>query len=119
RLRPRLHPTPARGHGRNLANRGLLELFATIAASATHPAHPAHAFIKRRHTDNLASDLQQAIDSGDVAPLTPAEIDIEVRLVAAVLEESRCAGSLTVYDVTASAETYIHRTVTAWRSSRR
>ena len=42
------------------------------------PSHPAHDFIQRRYTDNLATlatQLQQAVDTGDVAPLTPAEID--------------------------------------------
>jgi len=73
----------------HLSNRGLLELFTTIAAEASSPAHPAHAFIQRRYTDNLATlatHLQQAVDTGDVAPLTPAEIGIEVRLVTAVLD---------------------------------
>src|SRR3954463_12400968 len=73
----------------HLSNRGLLELFTTIAAEATNPAHPAHAFIQRRYTDNLATlatHLQQAVDAGDVAPLTPVQIDIEVRLVTAVLD---------------------------------
>src|SRR3954447_12013208 len=36
-------------------NRGLLELFTTIAAEASSPAHPAHAFIAQRYTANLAT----------------------------------------------------------------
>src|SRR3954462_1457057 len=32
----------------HLANRGLLELFTTIAAEASNPTHPAHPFIQRR-----------------------------------------------------------------------
>src|SRR3954467_525042 len=40
-------PEVMAGH---LSNRGLLELFATIAAEASSPAHPAHAFIRRRYT---------------------------------------------------------------------
>src|SRR3954451_23740804 len=60
----------------HLSNRGLLQLFTTMAAEASSPAHPAHAFIQRRYTENLATlatHLQQAVDAGDVAPLTPAE----------------------------------------------
>src|SRR3954447_17717342 len=56
----------------HLSNQGLLELFTTMAAEASNPAHPAHAFIQRRYTDNLAtlaSHLQRAADAGDVAPL--------------------------------------------------
>src|SRR3954462_233352 len=107
----------------HLSNRGLLELFTTIAAEATNPAHPAHAFIQRRYTDNLATlatHLQQAVDTGDVAPLTPAEIEIEVRLVTAVLDGIGLQWLLdSSTDVTASVETYISRTVAAWSSSHR
>ena len=52
--------------GAHLSNRGLLELFTTIAAEATSAAHPAHAFIQRRYADNLATlatHLQQAIEA--------------------------------------------------------
>ena len=65
----------------NVSNRGLLELFITMSAEASSPTHPAHAFIQRRYTDNLATlagHLQQAVGAGDVRSLTPAEINIEV-----------------------------------------
>ena len=105
------------------SNRGLLELFTTIAAEASSPAHPAHAFIQRRYTDNLATlatHLQQAVDTGDVDPLTPAEIDIEVRLVTAVLDGIGLQWLLDPStDITASVETYISRTIAAWGKSRR
>ena len=58
----------------NVSNRGLLELFITMSAEASSPAHPAHAFIQRRYTDNLATlagHLQQAVDAGDVAAAHP------------------------------------------------
>src|SRR3954451_20607697 len=66
--------------------RGLLELFTTIAAEASSPTHPAHAFIEQRYAANLATlagHLRQAADVGDVAPMTEAQIEIEVRLVTA------------------------------------
>jgi AcrR family transcriptional regulator len=109
--------------GAHLSNRGLLELFTTIAAEASSPAHPAHDFIQRRYADNLATQathLQQAVDTGDVAPLTRAEVDIEVRLVTAVLDGIGLQWLLDpATNVTASVETYINRTVAAWRTSRR
>ena len=84
------------------------------------PRHPAHAFIQRRYTDNLATlagHLQQAVDAGDVAALTPAEIDIEVRLVTAVLDGIGLQWLLDPStDVTGTVGTYINRTVAAWRS---
>ena len=75
--------------GANLENRGLLELFSTIAAEASSPTHPARAFIQRRYTDNLATlarHLREAVDAGEVAPFTDADIQQEVRLVTAVLD---------------------------------
>jgi AcrR family transcriptional regulator len=104
----------------HLANRGLLELFTTIAAEASSPAHPAHAFIQRRYADNLAtlaSHLQQAVDAGDVAPLTAAQIDVEVRLVTAVLDGIGLQWLLDPStNVTASVEIYLNRTAAAWRT---
>src|SRR3954449_818577 len=109
--------------GAHQSNRGLLELFTTIAAEASSPAHPAHAFIQRRYTDNLATlatHLQQAVDTGDVAPLTPTEIDIEVRLVTAVLDGIGLQWLLdSSTDVTVSVETYTTRPAAAGQRSRR
>src|SRR4051812_42209206 len=61
----------------HLRSPGLLELFTTLAAEASNPGHPAHAFIQHRYNQNLATlaaHLQQAVDTGEVAPLAPAEI---------------------------------------------
>ena len=108
-------PEVMTGH---LRNRGLLELFTTIAAEASSPAHPAHAFIQRRYTDNLATlatHLQHAVDRDEVAPLTPDEIEIEVRLVTAVLDGIGLQWLLDPStDITASVTTYIDRTITTW-----
>ena len=105
----------------NVSNRGLLELFTTMAAEASSPAHPAHAFIQRRYADNIATlacHLQQAVDAGDVAALTPAQIDIDVRLVTAVLDGIGLQWLLDPStDVDGTVETYINRTVASWRSS--
>jgi hypothetical protein len=94
-----------------------------MAAEASSPAHPAHAFIQRRYTDNLAtlaSHLQQAVDAGDVLPLTPAEIQIEVRLLTAVLDGTGLQWLLdSSADVNATVETYISRTLAVWRGSQR
>ena len=108
--------------GAHLANRGLLELLSTIAAEASSPSHPAREFIQRRYTDNLATlatHLRQAVDTGDVLPLSPAEIDIEVRLVTAVLDGIGLQWLLDPStDVVASITTYVTRTITGWCSGR-
>jgi len=101
------------------SNRGLLELFATIAAEATNPGHPAHSFIQARYTDNLATlttHLQQAVDAGHVAPLTPVEIHVEVRLVTAVLDGIGLQWLLDpATDVVTSVSTYVERTIAGWQ----
>lgn len=106
----------------NLATRGLLELVSTIAAEVSSPSHPAREFIQQRYTDNIATlarHLQQAVDAGDVAPLSPAQIDVEVRLVTAVLDGIGLQWLLdSSTDVVESISTYVDRTILGWRSSR-
>jgi hypothetical protein len=103
--------------GAHLAKRGLLELFSTIAAEATSPSHPAHKFIQQRYTDNLATlatHLQEAIAVGEIAPLTPVQINQEVRLVTAVLNGIGLQWLLNPdTDATDTVATYINRTVAA------
>lgn len=100
-------------------NRGLLELFTTIAAEASNPTHPAYSFIQRRYATNiaaLASHLQQAVDDGDVAPLTAAQIDVEVRLVTAVLDGVGLQWLLDPStDIGGNAAIYIDRAIASWR----
>jgi AcrR family transcriptional regulator len=100
-------------------NRGLLELFTTIAAEASSPTHPAHAFIAQRYTSNLATlagHLREAVDTGDVAPLTDAQIEIEVRLVTAALDGIGLQWLLDPStDIAGSVSTYVERAVAAWR----
>ena len=104
----------------NISNRGLLELFTTMAAEASSPTHPAHAFIQRRYTDNLATlsgHLRHAVDVGDVATPTPAVIAIEVRLVTAMLDGIGLQWLLDPStDVVTCTATYVDRTIAGWRS---
>ena len=104
----------------NVSNRGLLELFVTMSAEASTPSHPAHAFIQRRYADNLATlagHLRQAVDTGEAAALTPAEISVEVRLVTAILDGIGLQWLLDPStDVVTSTSTYVDRTIATWRS---
>lgn len=103
-------------------NRGLLELFTTLAAEASSPAHPAHRFISQRYATNLATlaaHLTEAVEAGDVAPLTRAEIEVEVRLVTATLDGIGLQWLLDPStDVTTTVSTYVERAITAWREPR-
>ena len=104
----------------HLAHRGLLELFTTISAEASSPAHPAHDFIQHRYVTNLATlagHLRQAVDAGDVALLSSVQIETEVRLVTAVLDGIGLQWLLDPStDVTTSVSTYISRSIASWRS---
>lgn len=56
---------------------GLVRLFVTLAAEATDPEHPAHAFFVQRYADLLAmiaADLRSGQVTGDIA----AGVDPEV-----------------------------------------
>lgn len=99
-------------------NRGLLELFTTIAAEASSPGHPGHAFITQRYTSNLATlagHLQEAVETGDIIYLSPAQIDIEVRLFTAVMDGIGLQWLLNPEtDIHASVTTYVERAIAAW-----
>jgi len=100
-------------------NRGLLELFTTIAAEASSPNHPAHAFIAERYARNLATlagHLRDAVDAGDIAPLPPGRIDVEVRLLTAVLDGIGLQWLVDPStDVVAGVSTYVDRAIRSWR----
>ena len=100
------------------SNRGLLELFTTIAAEASNPAHPGRSFITQRYTANLgtlAAHLQEAVAAGDIAPLSPAQIEIEVRLLTAMMDGIGLQWLLNPgTEIRASVSTYVERAIAAW-----
>ena len=100
-------------------NRGLLELFTTIAAEASSPAHPAHGFIVQRYTANLATlagHLREAVEAGDIASLSSPQIETEVRLVTAALDGIGLQWLLDpTTDVHTCVSTYVERAISAWR----
>ena len=101
-------------------NRGLLELFTTIAAEASSPTHPAHAFITQRYTSNLttlAAHLREAARIGDIAPLSFAQIEIEARLLTAMLDGVGLQWLLDpTTDIRATVTTYVERAIASWKA---
>ena len=99
-------------------NRGLLELFTTIAAEASNPVHPGRGFITQRYTANLgtlAAHLHEAVEAGDIAPLSPAQIEVEVRLLTAMMDGIGLQWLLNPgTDIRASVSTYVERAIAAW-----
>jgi AcrR family transcriptional regulator len=73
----------------NIANRGLIELFLTMAAEASNSQHPAHQFIADRYAtivEEVSRHFQEAIDAGDFHPMSDQEIDQETRILFAVMD---------------------------------
>lgn len=101
-------------------NRGLLELFTTIAAEASSPAHPGRAFITQRYAINLATlaaHLREAAQVGDIAPLTPSQIEVEVRLITAMLDGIGLQWLLDpATSLRACITTCIERAIAAWEA---
>lgn len=66
----------------NQANRGLVELYSKLAAEATNPKHPAHAYFMRRHfvtQDALTAIFQDLKDSGKLnSSQSPAQLALEI-----------------------------------------
>ncbi len=73
----------------HLSHRGYLELFLRLSAEASNAAHPAAAFIRERNRQTLhqfIANLNEAIALGDVAPMTPDEVEQECRLLIAAMD---------------------------------
>ena len=104
-------------------NRGLLELFTTIAAEATSPSHPAHAFIEQRYARNLAiltRHLRLAVDAGGVGPMTDTEIRDRGPIADRRDGRHRAAVAARPVDrVMETVSTCVERAIAAWRAPRR
>jgi hypothetical protein len=70
-------------------NRGLLELFIRLTGEATHHGHPARPFIQNRYAnlvELLVERLLTAADAGEVAAVSRAQAEAEVRSLCAVMD---------------------------------
>ena len=73
----------------NVAHRGLVELFLTLSAEATHAEHPARTFVQHRYARVVAEHvrhLREAVDDGEVLAMTDAELEQEARLLIATMD---------------------------------
>lgn len=104
------------GHRRK---RGLLELFTTITAEASNPEHAAHAYVVERYENNLrtfADHIREAVESGDVGPLTEEQIVLEARLLTAALDGIGLQWLLDPsLDVALATTTYLDRAIASWQ----
>jgi AcrR family transcriptional regulator len=104
----------------HVEHRGLLELFITMAAEATNPGHPARQFIQCRYADVLAKcigKLREAVDCGEVAPMTDEQIEAEVRILIAVLDGIELQWLLGAdIDLPALVTRHLEQSITNWKT---
>ncbi|MEV4263948.1 TetR/AcrR family transcriptional regulator [Kribbella sp. NPDC049584] len=104
----------------HVQNRGLLELFITLAAEATNPSHPARDFIRRRYDHGLqlwAGKLREAVDDGEIAVLTDQQIEAEVRVLIAALDGIELQWLLGAdIDLPALVATHVEQAITRWQA---
>ncbi len=73
----------------HMQDRGLIEMFLTIAAEASNPHHPLHTFIQRRYervVRHAVVELTRARDAGEVRWMSDEEILMEVRGVYSLMD---------------------------------
>jgi AcrR family transcriptional regulator len=106
----------------HVEHRGLLELFITMAAEATNPGHPAREFIQRRYADvlaNCSAKLREAVDRGEVAPMSDEQIEAEVRILIAVLDGIEVQWLLGAdIDLPALATRHLEQSIACWKAGR-
>ncbi|MFF0267147.1 TetR/AcrR family transcriptional regulator [Kribbella sp. NPDC004536] len=102
----------------HVEHRGLLELFITMAAEATNPGHPARDFIQQRYANGRelwSAKLREAVDDGEIAPLTDAQIEAEIRTLVAVLDGLELQWLLGAdIDLPDLVATYIDQSIVRW-----
>ena len=73
----------------NMEQAGLLQLYIVLGMDAVDPRHPANPFIVARQARTLESfrrNLRLGVDRGELAPIDLAAVDVESRLLLALLD---------------------------------
>lgn len=102
----------------HLENRGLLELFITMAAEASSPRHPAREFIQQHYADTLdrwGTCLTEAATTGEVKAMSQHEVRNEMRLLIAMLDGIEIQWLLEpTTDLVDLVTTYINTMIERW-----
>jgi AcrR family transcriptional regulator len=103
----------------NVHHRGLVDLLLTLTTEASHPAHPARPFIRERYIAIIAAfgrHLREAVEAGEVLPLTDAEIEREARLFFAVMDGIELQWLIDPsVDVVGLFDQHVDQTIKRWR----
>lgn len=100
-------------------HRGRIELFLTMTAEASNSSHPARLFIQDHYANTLADfrdHLLEAVVDGEIAQLSDAEVESEIRLLTAVLNGVELQWLLDPgVDIVGIVDGYLDATVERWR----
>ena len=103
----------------NIANRGLIELFHTMAAEASNPEHPAHQFIADRYAtivDEVSLHFREAIDAGDFRPMSAEKLNEETRTLFATMDGLQLQWLINRdVDLAGTFNSYINQSLSRWR----
>lgn len=105
----------------HVAHPGLLELFLTLATEATRDDHPANEFVHRRY-DAIrllwSTHLREAAQLGQIG-LSDAQIDEEVRLLAAIADGLELQWLLDPQvDLVGLFQRYLRSAIDRWTATR-
>jgi AcrR family transcriptional regulator len=104
----------------NIENRGLIELFVTMAAEASNPKHPAHQFIAGRYAsiiEEVSLHFREAIEAGDFHPMTDQQIDRETRTLFATMDGLQLQWLINPHtDLAGTFDHYVEQALGRWRT---
>ncbi|MCX4765939.1 MULTISPECIES: TetR/AcrR family transcriptional regulator [Streptomyces] len=108
----------------HLEHRGLLELFITLTAeAAANPEHPARDFVRRRYAQVVRTktdQLLQAVQTGEIPPLTEADAESDIRALLAVMDGLELQWLLDPnMDLVGTFNRYLDHALACWRAGTR
>jgi AcrR family transcriptional regulator len=99
-------------------DRGLIEMFLTVATEASNPGHPANEFIRHRYNRVIQRGIEEltlARDLGQVLPMSDSQVEAEVRCAYALMDGIQLQWLLDpTMDVVATFKFSLGRTISAW-----
>lgn len=73
----------------HVANRGLLELFLTLATESSNPNHPAAPFLRARYAETVnrfAAEIHRATELDEIPEMSAEDAESEARTVIAMMD---------------------------------
>jgi AcrR family transcriptional regulator len=102
-------------------DRGLIEMFLTVATEASNPGHPANEFIRDRYDRVIQrgiEELTRARELGQVLPMSDSRIEQEVRCAYALMDGIQLQWLLDPnLDVVAAFKHGLGRMISDWTGS--